>query len=87
MIIAKEKIQTQAIAAAAKYVDLNHACPYPFDTEAAVIFEQAFKAEKQRLKAVQIDAVLEEHINMEAALRVKQGLLETTTAELNHAAV
>jgi hypothetical protein len=37
-----DKIKTQAREAAAKYTDVNDACPYPFQTTAGHIFREEF---------------------------------------------
>ncbi len=42
-IVSIEQIKTEARAAAAIYTDINDACPYPFGTSAAKIFESEFQ--------------------------------------------
>lgn len=41
-IVPIDKIKQEARAAAARYEDVNDACPYPFGTEAGRIFRDEF---------------------------------------------
>lgn len=43
-------ISHEARAAAKKFTDVNEACPYPFHTDAAKVFRQAFNAEAAAIK-------------------------------------
>lgn len=42
MIVSKQIIAAQATAAAQAGQSLNHACPYPFDSEAGVHFKAVY---------------------------------------------
>lgn len=44
-------IESEAIAAAAIYTDINSACPYPFGSDAAHHFERTFSAELAKRQA------------------------------------
>lgn len=41
-IVSIDAIKTQAREAAAKYTDVNDACPYPFGTAAGRVFKEEF---------------------------------------------
>lgn len=43
MIIPIERIKREATEAAKRYSDINDACPYPWDTDAAHAFKAFFK--------------------------------------------
>ena len=49
-----ERIQLEARQAAAAYKDINHACPYPFGTNAAIIFKREFHAEQGRIASSEL---------------------------------
>jgi hypothetical protein len=48
---ARERVEQEARAAAQRFASLNDACPYPFGTEAARIFSDAFAAARAALEA------------------------------------
>ena len=48
-----DRIRTEARQAAAKYSDVNAACPYPWGTGAAIEFKREFEAAREQ----QMDAI------------------------------
>lgn len=50
-ISTEQRITVEARQAAAKWNDINAACPYPWGSGAALIFKREFYAEQQRLVA------------------------------------
>jgi hypothetical protein len=51
-----DRIRAEARQAAAKYSDINAACPYPFLSGAAIEFTREFEAERSRLNDLPDDA-------------------------------
>ena len=52
MIIPIARIEREATEAAKLYSDVNAACPYPFDSDAAHAFKAFFKAARENMKTV-----------------------------------
>ena len=48
-IVSIDLIHQQARQAALKYSCINAACPYPFGTEAAIVFKRAFEAARAEI--------------------------------------
>lgn len=51
ILTTENQIALEAIQAAAKWNDINAACPYPWGSTKSVIFKRHFQAEQQRLAA------------------------------------
>ncbi len=49
-IISRERIVREAREAASRHRDINTACPYPWGTDAAHAFREAFDAERALLQ-------------------------------------
>lgn len=52
-ITSLERIKLEARQAAAKYSDVNDACPYPWGSGAAIAFKREFLAAREALQARQ----------------------------------
>lgn len=52
-ITSLQRIELEARQAAAKWADINAACPYPWGSGAAITFKRAFLAERARIERQQ----------------------------------
>jgi hypothetical protein len=64
-IYAIAKLVAEARAAAQTYSNINDCCPYPFDTDAAHIYRNAFLAARHEIELA---------ISTQAATDIKQAL-------------
>lgn len=50
-IVSLDRIKCEAVLAASKVADVNHACPYPFTTEAGRVFKAYFMEARKHQQA------------------------------------
>lgn len=51
-----DRLRAEARQAAAKYTNINDACPYPWGTPAAIEFKREFMAARADIEAGEVDA-------------------------------